>query len=44
MIPSETMDGDIKETSVLQEHIIGSFDYVLSFGSPEGELKLSYAR
>ena len=33
---------EVKDTSILQEHIVGSNDYVLSIGSPEKKLKLVY--
>ena len=42
-IPTYGFDGEINETSVLQEHIIGSSDYVLSLGSPSKSLKLAYS-
>lgn len=34
MVPSHGFDGVIKDTSVLQEHVVGSKKYVLSQGSP----------
>lgn len=43
LVPSYTYNGDIKDTSVLQEHIIGSKEYVLSLGSPKKVLKPSYS-
>ena len=33
-VPSYKMNGDIENVSILQEHILGSDDYVLSAGSP----------
>lgn len=43
MVPTYD-DGDIKETSILQEHEIGSKKYVLSLGSPQKakQFKLAY--
>ena len=43
MVPSYTFNGDIKDTSVLQEHIIGSKEYVLSLGSPKKVWKPAYS-
>lgn len=34
--------GEEKEISLLQEHIIGTKDYDLSYGSPQKKLKLAY--
>ena len=36
--------GDIVETSLLQEHVMGSKQYVLSMGSPQKALKLAYSK
>jgi hypothetical protein len=36
--------GDIKETSLLQEHEIGSKTYVLSLGSPSKKFKPAFSR
>jgi hypothetical protein len=36
-------EGEIKETSVLQEHIIGSKKYFLSKGSPAKQYKLAFS-
>jgi len=35
MLPTETFTGDIKDISLLQEHIMGSKEYILSLGSPK---------
>lgn len=35
--------GDTKDTSILQEHIVGSKNYVLSIGSPKKKYKLAYS-
>ena len=43
LVPTYDFNGHIKDTSILQEHVIGSDDYVLSFGSPAKKLKLVYA-
>ena len=40
MIPTYNGMGDITETSVLQEHNLGSKEYILSIGSPNKVLKL----
>jgi hypothetical protein len=42
MVPTYD-NGDIKETSILQEHIIGSKVYVLSLGSPTKAFKPVFA-
>lgn len=42
LVPSYDYD-EIKDTSLLQEHIIGSKKYVLSKGSPQKKLKLAYS-
>lgn len=34
-VPSYNFDGKIKDTSILQEHMLGSGNYVLSVGEPE---------
>ena len=43
LVPTYNYYGEIKETSVLQEHVVGSNNYILSIGSPEKKLKLVYA-
>ena len=43
LVPTYDFNGHIKDTSILQEHVVGSDDYVLSFGSPAKKLKLVYA-
>ena len=35
-------DGDIKEVSLVQEHVIGSKSYSLSYGSPSKVLKPAF--
>ena len=44
LIPTYDFNGYIKNTSILQEHILGSNDYILSLGSPSKKFKLVYAR
>lgn len=39
LVPTYDYLGDVKETSILQEHVMGSKDYVLSLGSPKKVLK-----
>ena len=34
-VPSHNYDGSVKDTSVLQEHMLGSDGYILSVGEPE---------
>lgn len=43
LVPTYNYNGDIKDTSILQEHIVGSKEYVLSLGSPKKEFKLAYS-
>jgi len=40
MIPVQ-IDGEEKEVSIVQEHIIGSKEYTISYGSPKKVLKLA---
>lgn len=35
-------DGEEKEVSLVQEHVVGSKEYILSYGSPQKKLKLAY--
>lgn len=42
LVPTYDFNNNIKKTSILQEHIIGTDEYVLSVGSPEKELKKAY--
>lgn len=44
LVPTYDGLGGIKDTSILQEHEIGSKQYVLSIGSPSRSFKLAYAR
>jgi len=44
LVPSYNHSRDIKNTSILQEHIIGSSDYVLSIGTKAKEYKLVYSK
>ena len=44
LVPTYDFNGNVKNTSILQEHEIGTFTYVLSIGSPKKELKLAYNR
>ena len=39
LISSFGFDGKEKDTSILQEHVVGSFDYVLSVGEPEKQYR-----
>jgi len=43
LVPTINYNGEIRDTSILQEHFIGTDDYVLSIGSPEKKLKLAYS-
>lgn len=43
LIPAYDGLGDIKDASILQEHEIGSEQYVLSIGSPKRSVALKYA-
>ena len=43
LVPTYDFNGNVKTTSILQEHEIGTSDYVLSIGSPKKELKLARA-
>ena len=40
LVPTNTQTKDVKETSLLQEHIVGSNEWVLSVGSPSKKKKL----
>ncbi len=42
LLPSYEKDGTIKDTSILQEHVVGSKVYKLSLGKPVKELKPAY--
>lgn len=44
LVPNYDYHGDIKETSLLQEHIVGSNNYILSIGEPKKVLKLAYSK
>lgn len=41
LVPTHGFDGNETETSVLQEHVIGTRNYELSIGSPEKKKSLS---
>lgn len=43
MIQTRTFTGDTKDTSIEQEHVVGSKEYILSLGSPNKEFKLAYS-
>lgn len=43
MVPTYDSNGKIMDTSFLQEHVVGSDEYVLSLGSPTKVLKLAYS-
>ena len=42
LVPTYDFNNNIKKTSILQEHIIGTNNYVLSIGLPNKELKKVY--
>ena len=44
LVPSYNYQGDVVETSIMQEHVVGSSLYTLSHGSPKKELKLVYSK
>ena len=44
MVPTYNFNGEVSDTSILQEHVVGSKEYVLSIGSPKKEYKVSYAK
>ena len=41
LVPSYDSIGEVKDTSIIQEHNVGSKEWILSIGSPEKRLKLS---
>ena len=43
LVPTHDFSGNIKNTSLLQEHYVGSNDYVLSIGLPAKQLKFAYS-
>lgn len=43
MVPTYDSNGKMMDTSFLQEHVVGSDEYVLSLGSPTKVLKLAYS-
>ena len=43
LVPTYDFNGNVKNTSIDQEHIVGTNNYVLSIGSPKKELKLAYS-
>ena len=44
MVPTHSFNGNMTETSILQEHVVGSKKYVLSLGSPKKEFTPNYVR
>ncbi len=42
IVPTYNYNNDIKETSILQEHIVGGNDWVLSLGTPKKKTRLAY--
>lgn len=44
LVPNYDYKGDIVETSILQEHVLGTKTYTLSIGEPQKELKLVYSK
>ena len=43
LVPTYDYSGSVKDTSVLQEHVMGSKEYVLSLGTPKKVLKPVYS-
>lgn len=43
MVPTYNFNGDVKDTSILQEHVVGSREYVLSLGTPKKALQPAYS-
>ena len=43
LVPTYDFNGNIKDTCILQEHPVGTNQYVLSVGSPKKELKFAFA-
>ena len=43
LVKEHGFNGNIKETSIKQEHILGTDDYVISLGSPKKAYKLAIA-
>ena len=43
LVPTYDFNNNVKNTGILQEHLIGTNEYVLSLGSPKKELKLAHA-
>ena len=43
LVPTYNFNGNIKHTSINQEHIVGTNEYILSIGTPKKELKLVYS-
>ena len=43
LVPTYDSFGDVKDTSVLQEHVMGDDEYILSFGKPQKVLKPSFS-
>lgn len=43
LVPSYNYQGDIKSTSIQQDHVVGSKTYVLSIGSKQRQMQLAYA-
>ena len=43
LVPSYTFSGDIKDSHLVQEHVVGSHTYILSHGSKKKQLKFAYS-
>lgn len=43
LVPSYNYQGDITDTSIMQEHVVGSSEYILSHGSFKKVLKPAYS-
>lgn len=43
LVPSYNYNGEEKETSMIQEHVVGTHEYVLSVGSKQKVLKPAFA-
>ena len=44
LVPSYNYQGDVVETGIMQEHVVGSSLYTLLHGSPQKKLKLAYSK
>lgn len=44
LVPTYNYLNDIGETSILQEHVVGTKTYVLSIGSPQRQVRFAYSQ